>query len=181
MYCIVGLGNPGAKYEFTRHNAGFLALDYLADDIGISVNKNHLFGQIGSGIYNGEKLILVKPQTFMNESGVCVRAVVDYYGIPLDKLIVIYDDIDLELGSLRVRAKGSAGGHNGMKSIVSHLGKSDFARVRIGIGKPEHGLVDHVLHAFSDEELKELPIEQAAKAALLVVKNGVEAAQAKYN
>lgn len=181
MYCIVGLGNPGAEYQFSRHNAGFLALDALSEELNIPVTRNQLLGVLGSGVYHAQKLILVKPLTYMNNSGQCVRAVLDYYGVPLDRLIVIYDDIDLELGSLRIRGKGSPGSHNGMKSMVQHLGSGNFPRVRIGIGRPEHDLVGYVLHPFTREELKTLAIEEAARAALDIVTNDVEHAQSIYN
>ena len=135
MFVIAGLGNPGKKYENTRHNMGFLVVDRIAEKCGISVNRMKHRALVGEGRISGRKALLVKPQTYMNLSGESVREVVDYYDVDLEDVIVIYDDFDLETGSIRVRKKGSAGSHNGMKSVISHLGSGDFPRVRIGIGK----------------------------------------------
>ena len=181
MYLIAGLGNPGIKYEFTRHNAGFLTVDYLCDELNIKCNRNGFFAKSCSVNHKGQNLVIAKPQTYMNDSGRRIRALMDYYGIKADKLIVIYDDVDIPLGKLRIRPKGSSGHHNGMKSIIEHIGTSDFARIRMGIGKPEHDMVNHVLGRMSDEELKTIPFDKGAVAALTIVEYGVERAQAACN
>lgn len=181
MYLIAGLGNPGAKYETTRHNAGFITIDCLCDELGVSCDKSGFFALRCSAIYKGQKLIIAKPQTFMNDSGRSIRALMDYYGVDEDKLIVIYDDVDIEVGKLRIRAKGSSGHHNGMKSIIEHIGTGEFARIRMGIGKPEHDMVDHVLGRLSDDELKAIPFEKGAKAVLTIVEEGIAKAQAQCN
>ena len=138
MYIIAGLGNPGGKYENTRHNVGFHVIDTLADRMGIRVDEKKHFALCGKGILAGERVVLLKPQTYMNNSGQSLRAAADFYKVEPEQIIVISDDIDLEQGQLRIRLKGSAGGHNGLKSIIQHLGAQDFPRVRVGIGgKPE--------------------------------------------
>ena len=154
MYIIAGLGNPGKKYENTRHNMGFLAVDLLAEKYGIKVNKLRFKALTGEGRIAGQKVLIMKPQTYMNLSGESVRALMDYYKLDMEDLIVIYDDISLDVGQIRVRPKGSAGGHNGIKNIIQHTGTQEFARVKIGVGgKPEGGdLVKHVLGRFSREE-----------------------------
>ena len=154
-YLIVGLGNPGAKYELTRHNAGFLALDYFADQHGYSLNSNKWQGIYGSERQGAHRLLLVKPQTFMNASGECVARFVDFHRIEVQNILVLHDDLDLSPGRIKVVAKGGAGGHNGIRSLIQHLG-SEFARLKIGIGRPEGGRqpVDrYVLSGFNDQEL----------------------------
>lgn len=156
MFIIVGLGNPTKEYDNTRHNIGFSAIDMLADKYGISVNEAKHKALIGKGVINGNKVILVKPLTYMNLSGEAVRAVVDYYKVdPESELLVIYDDISLDVGQLRIRKKGSAGGHNGIKNIILHLGGDVFQRIKIGVGEKPKGydLADYVLGHFSKEEL----------------------------
>ena len=158
-HVVVGLGNPGAQYLHTRHNAGFLAIDYICKKYGATVNKSAHKGLVGEAVIAGKRVILVKPQTFMNLSGECVRAVLDFYKISPDNLIVIYDDISLPVGRLRVRRDGSAGGHNGIKSILEHLGTKTFPRIKIGVGEkphPDYDLASWVLSEFSVEELKVL-------------------------
>ena len=140
MYLIVGLGNPGREYESTRHNAGFLVVDRLAEKMGISVSTRKFLGFTGSGMLGGEKVLLLKPQTYMNASGESVRAAADFYKLEPAQVIVVYDDISLDVGSVRIRAKGSAGGHNGMKSIIAHLGTEEYPRVRVGIGDKPPGM-----------------------------------------
>ena len=150
MYLIAGLGNPGKQYENTRHNAGFMALDALADQLGTSIEEKKHKALCGKGLIGGEKVILLKPQTFMNLSGESIRAAADFYKVDPDHIIVIYDDISLEPGQLRIRKKGSAGGHNGIKSIIAHLGTQEFPRIKVGVGaKPDRmDLADYVLGHF---------------------------------
>lgn len=135
MKLIIGLGNPGKEYEKTRHNAGFMVIDKLSQDLGINVDKSGYKGLYGKGRVNGEDVILLKPQTFMNLSGESVRAVMDYFKISIKDIVVVFDDLDIEIGKIRIRNNGSAGGQNGMKSIIQHLGTQDFLRIRVGIGK----------------------------------------------
>ena len=154
MFLIVGLGNPGVEYAATRHNIGFDMITYLSDKYNIPVNSREGKALVGKGILAGEKVMLAQPQTYMNLSGESVRALMDYYKIDIEDLLVIYDDISLDVGQIRMRGKGSAGGHNGIKSIIQHTGTQEFARIKIGVGqKPKGGdLVKHVLGRFSREE-----------------------------
>lgn len=154
MFLIVGLGNPGVEYAATRHNIGFDMITYLSDKYNIPVNSREGKALVGKGILAGEKVMLAQPQTYMNLSGESVRALMDYYKIDIEDLLVIYDDISLDVGQIRMRGKGSDGGHNGIKSIIQHTGTQEFARIKIGVGqKPEGGdLVKHVLGRFSREE-----------------------------
>ena len=185
MKLIVGLGNPGAKYAGTRHNAGFSVIDELAERYNIKVDTSKHKALIGKGIIKGEKVILAMPQTFMNLSGESVRAIMDFYKLTVEDLIVVYDDIDLDVGKLRIREKGSAGGHNGMKNIILHSGSQEFVRVRVGVGKkPEQmDLADHVLGRFSTEDRKlvDEAIEKAAKAVDIMISQGADAAMNEYN
>ncbi len=158
-HIIVGLGNPGAQYLHTRHNAGFLAIDYICEKYNARVNKSAHKGLCGEATIGGKRVLLVKPQTFMNLSGECVRAVLDFYKISPDNLIIIYDDISLDVGRLRVRRDGSAGGHNGIKSILEHLGTKTFPRIKVGVGQkphPDYDLASWVLSEFKADELKAL-------------------------
>ena len=153
MYMIVGLGNPGTKYAATRHNIGFDMITYLRDTYDIRLKNKEGFALTGKGHIEGQTVLLVQPQTYMNESGRSVRALKDYYKIEDNDILIVCDDINLDVGTIRVRAKGSAGGHNGLKSIISHLGTEQFARLRIGVGDRENGdLIGHVLGRFSREE-----------------------------
>lgn len=154
MFLIVGLGNPGVEYAATRHNIGFDMITYLSDKYNIPVNSREGKALVGKGILAGEKVMLAQPQTYMNLSGESVRALMDYYKIDIEDLMVIYDDISLDVGQIRMRGKGNAGGHNGIKNIIQHTGTQEFARIKIGVGqKPEGGdLVKHVLGRFSREE-----------------------------
>lgn len=183
MYLIVGLGNPGREYENTRHNVGFQILDLLADRYKISLSRIKFKSVYGEGSINGEKVILAKPQTFMNASGESVAEITRFYKIPNEKVLVIYDDMSLEVGRLRIRAKGSAGGHNGIKSIIAHLSSEDFPRIKVGIGKPKGEWVNHVLGTFSKEEQEKLA--ETYKTVLLAVETmidkGTEEAMNKYN
>lgn len=186
MYIIAGLGNPGLPYEGTRHNVGFDVIDAIAKEYNISVDyrKNRAF--IGKGIIGGQKVILAKPQTYMNLSGESIRGLADYYKIDEEtELIIIYDDVSLDVGQLRIRKKGSAGGHNGIKSIISHLGTDVFLRVKVGVGeKPKkYDLADYVLGHFSKEERQQMEegYGQAVKAVELLVAGEVEAAMNEFN
>lgn len=186
MYIIVGLGNPGKEYAHTRHNVGFDTLDVLADkwNIDISVRKHKAL--IGKGMIEGQKVILAKPQTYMNLSGECVRELLDFYKVDeTSELIIIYDDISLAPGQLRIRVKGSAGGHNGVKSIISHLGGQEFLRIKVGVGEKPRGydLVDYVLGHFSKEEKESMEHAQkrAAEAAAMLVSGDVETAMNEFN
>ncbi|MEH7159163.1 aminoacyl-tRNA hydrolase [Neobacillus drentensis] len=163
MKLIVGLGNPGKQYEHTRHNIGFEVIDALSSEFSIPLNQSKLKGQFGIGFYNGEKVILLKPLTFMNLSGESIRAVMDYYEIDKEDLLVIYDDLDLPVGKIRLRQKGSPGGHNGIKSTVAHLGTQEFNRIRIGIDRPQAGMSvpDYVLGRFRPDE--RAPMEESVK------------------
>jgi peptidyl-tRNA hydrolase, PTH1 family len=154
MKLIVGLGNPGKQYEQTRHNIGFEVIDALSSTFNIPLNQSKFKGLYGIGFHNGEKVILLKPLTYMNLSGESIRAVMDYYEIELEDLLIIYDDLDLPVGKIRLRPKGSPGGHNGIKSTVAHLGTQQFNRIRIGIDRPQAGMSvpDYVLGRFRPEE-----------------------------
>ncbi|WP_042354633.1 aminoacyl-tRNA hydrolase [Bacillus rubiinfantis] len=158
MKCIVGLGNPGKQYEHTRHNVGFAVIDELSTRLNIPLTQAKLKGVYGMGVVAGQKLLLLKPLTYMNLSGECIRAVLDYYKIALDDLVIIYDDLDLPVGKIRLRQKGSPGGHNGIKSTVTHLGTQVFNRIRIGIDRPEPGVAvpDYVLGSFRLNERQEI-------------------------
>lgn len=185
-WLIVGLGNPGKEYERTRHNTGFRAIDILADKLGCKIDKAKFQGLYGQAAYSGAKLFLLKPQTYMNLSGRSVVQLSAYYGIPPQRIIVLFDDISLAPGRLRIRGDGSAGGHNGIKSIIAELGSQDFPRVKIGVGakpKPEFDLADWVLSSFSAKEEKDLTfsLENAADAALVIVEKGVSEAANKFN
>ena len=183
MYIIAGLGNPGKKYENTRHNIGFITLDYLAERHDIKINKIKHKALVGEGRIFGQKVLLVQPQTYMNLSGESLREVMDYYKVDIEDMIVIYDDIDLEAGAVRIRKKGGPGTHNGMRSIVQHLG-TDFPRIRMGIGKDRRGdLVDFVLSGFTkeDKEVLEPAIERAALAIEMYIGEGIEKAMNQYN
>lgn len=185
MYIIVGLGNPGKKYEHTRHNVGFEVIDILADRIGIHVEESKHKGLCGRGMLEGQKVVLVKPQTFMNLSGECVRAAADFYKVAADEIIVVYDDISLEPGQLRIRGKGSAGGHNGIKNIIAHLGTQEFPRVKVGVGEKPKGmdLADYVLSHFSKEEQGNMndAYKEAADAVAMMVSQGIDPAMNHFN
>jgi PTH1 family peptidyl-tRNA hydrolase len=152
MKIIVGLGNPGEEYENTRHNLGFKVMDTLSEIVKIDVNKKRLDGLVGTGTYNCEKIVLVKPQTYMNLSGVAVRKFVDFYNLKLDDLLVIYDDVDFEVGKFKIKRGGSSGGHNGINNVIENLKTNEINRIRIGISKNEIPLIDYVLGKFSKEE-----------------------------
>ena len=184
-YLIVGLGNPGKQYEHTRHNAGFDALDDCADRWGISIVRSKFDALTGTGSAGGAKAMLMKPQTFMNLSGQAVKKAVDFYKLPPERVIVLFDDISLEPGKLRLRKTGSAGGHNGIKSIIAAIGQ-DFPRVKIGVGKkphPDYDLADWVLSRFSAEDQKAIAArhQDIAAALELIMNDQFELAQSRYN
>lgn len=185
MKIIVGLGNPGKEYEKTRHNTGFMVLDKLSDKFNIEIKKEKNKALIGTGEINGEKVMLVKPQTFMNLSGEAIRPLIDFYKEDVENIIVIFDDIDLEIGQIRIKERGSAGTHNGMKSVITHLGTEKFKRIKVGIGKPKENmdLIGHVLGKFSDDEFKTLEnsMNNAVEATIMIVKNEVSKAMNTYN
>lgn len=184
MFVVAGLGNPGLLYKRTRHNAGFQALDVLAQELCIKVSKRSFSGEYGEGSYNGERVVLVKPTTYMNLSGDCIQAVMHFYKCPIENLIVLYDDIDLPVGYLRIRDKGSAGTHNGMRSIIGTLGKDNFPRVRIGVGGHNGGdLRKHVLGKPSKDDQSQLAsaFADAAKAVRMIIEGKLPQAQAEFN
>lgn len=185
MYIIAGLGNPGKQYEGTRHNVGFNSLDILADRYNIDVSEKAHRAYIGKGVIEGNKVILIKPQTYMNLSGESIRSALDYYKIDLEDFIVIYDDISLEPGQLRIRKKGSAGGHNGVKNIIAHLGTQEFSRIRVGVGEkpPRMDLADYVLSRFSkgETEKMEQAYKDAAAAVVDMMTLGIDAAMNLHN
>lgn len=186
MYIIAGLGNPKPEYMHTRHNVGFDTIDIIGDKNDISVETLKLRSLIGKGMIAGQKVILVKPQTFMNLSGESIRPLADYFKIDVrSELIVVYDDICLEPGNIRIRKKGSAGGHNGMKSIITHLGTDEFMRVRVGVGEKPKGydLADYVLGHFSQAEKEAVysGMIRAAGAVEMLLKGDIDGAMTEYN
>ena len=185
-WLIVGLGNPGKEYERSRHNCGFRALDILAKELGCSVDRGKFQGLYGQTVYHGKKLYLLKPLTYMNLSGRSVLQLSAYFSIPPQRIIVLFDDISLDPGRLRVRANGSAGGHNGIKSIIQELGSQDFPRVKIGVGAkphPDYDLADWVLSSFSAQEEKALSVSlpNAALASLAIIDCGLPEAANRFN
>ena len=185
MYLIAGLGNPTREYAGTRHNIGYDTITRLCDDYGIALDSKKHKGLCGKGIIEGEKVVLIQPLTYMNLSGDCIKEAADFYKIDPKHIIVIYDDISLPVGKLRVRAKGSAGGHNGMKNIIARLGTEEFPRIRIGVGEKPAGwdLADYVLGRFKAEELPLMreAVGNAAKACGLILKDGIETAMNRSN
>lgn len=185
MYIIAGLGNPGSKYDKTRHNIGFRLIDELAVRNGITFSDRKHNGLVGKGIISGEKVILLKPLTYMNLSGECVGPAADYYKVEPENVIILFDDISLDVGRIRIRKKGSAGGHNGIKSIIAHLGSENFPRLKFGVGdKPkEMDLADYVLGRFSsqDEATVSEGIKRACEAVECMIGEGCDVAMNKYN
>ena len=185
MYLIVGLGNPEPEYSYTRHNMGFSTINEIAKRNNIEVNKSKFDSLYGLGTINNEKVILLKPQTYMNLSGKAIREAVDFYKIELNKIIVIYDDLDIEEGIIKLRKKGGAGTHNGMKSVISELRTQDFIRIRIGIGAPtkQIDLADYVLEKVQKKEYEilESGIINASKAVEDIIKLGIDNSMNKYN
>ncbi len=185
MLLIVGLGNPGTEYEKTRHNMGFKAIDKLSEKYEIELTHSKFKGMYGTGIINGEKIILFKPYTYMNLSGEAVEQIVSFYKIDLKDIVVIYDDIDIDPGFIKVRKSGSPGSHNGMKSVTHCLNSQNFARVRIGTGKPEVGmdLIEYVIGAIDEEDIPKLEngINQAVEAVSMIIEENIDNAMNKYN
>ena len=186
MFIIAGLGNPTKEYEGTRHNVGFDVIDRLSDRYNIDVDTKKHLALIGKGVIAGQKVILAKPQTYMNLSGESIRSIVDYYKVdPETELLVIYDDISLDVGKLRIRAKGSAGGHNGIKNIIAHLGSQVFPRIKVGVGEkpPKYDLADYVLGHFSKEEqvLMDEGYDHAVNAVEMILSGDINGAMNEYN
>lgn len=185
MYLIVGLGNPEEEYGKTRHNMGFDTINKIAEKYGIKLNKNKFHGIYENTILENKKVILLKPQTYMNLSGKSIKKVVDFYKVPLENTIVIYDDMDIDKGIIKIRKKGGPGSHNGMKSIVNELQSTDFPRIRIGIGKPEFlpDKINYVIGPIFTDERKILDegIKKAADAVIEILKNGIDTAMNKFN
>ena len=185
-WIIAGLGNPGMTYANTRHNAGFMALDQLAKSNSIDVKTMRFKSDCGDGNVGGERCLLMKPATFMNLSGEAISQAAAFYKIPPERIVIMYDDISLPPGKLRIRRKGSAGGHNGMKSIIALLGTDEFPRVRIGVGakpNPDYDLADWVLSKFTEDDMKNLTpaLENAAKAAEFIVQGKIDEAMNKFS
>lgn len=186
MFVIVGLGNPGKNYEKTRHNAGFMAIDAIADKYGISVKEKKHKALCGTGVIEGQKVLLVKPQTYMNLSGESVGEVLNFYKLdPEEEMLVIFDDISLAPGNIRIRKKGSAGGHNGIKSLIAHTGTQGFMRIKVGVGEKPKGwdLADYVLGHFSEDDTKKLEevMPDIVRAAVLMMQGDVDKAMNDYN
>ena len=185
MYLIAGLGNPTKEYDKTRHNVGFSVIDVLADRYRIDISEKKHKALCGRGVIEGQKVLLLKPQTFMNLSGESIRAAADYYKIEPEEMIVIYDDISLDPGQLRIRLKGSAGGHNGIKNIIANLGTQDFPRLKVGVGAkpPRMDLADYVLSRFGagEQKLMEEAFGEAAEAAVMMMTDGAERAMNHFN
>ena len=185
MYLIVGLGNPESDYSKTRHNMGFNVINKISKELNIEVNKLKFKGLLGSGIVNGQKVILLKPQTFMNLSGESVIEAMNFFKISQEELIVIYDDIDIEPGNIRIRRNGSAGTHNGMKSIIEHIKTESFTRIRVGIGKPkEHiDMISHVIGHIPEEEIEKLDegVRIAKEAVIEILNKDINSAMNKFN
>lgn len=184
MKLIVGLGNPGVKYEGTRHNAGFMVMDAISEKLNVSINKKKFEGSYVKTKIGNEDVILLKPETYMNNSGFSVRACMDFFKISREDILVIYDDLDTPVGSIRLKTKGSAGGHNGVKSVIACAMGEEFDRIRVGIGRnPQINIIDYVLTRFRPDELEDLnhSVEQAVNAAILAIKQGFPKAMNRYN
>lgn len=187
MFLIVGLGNPGKEYTFTYHNLGFLSIDFLSQKHKIDVDKVKHKAIIGKGQINGQDVVLAKPQTYMNLSGESIREIADWYKVPAEQIIIIYDDINLDIGKIRVRARGSHGGHNGMKSIICHLNSEEFPRIRIGIAKDEESInmdmPDYVISKIKESHKEPLykAIENTARSAEYIIQNNIQKAMNEFN
>ena len=185
MYLIVGLGNPGEKYEYTRHNVGFMVIDKMDKDLDIRVNKSKHQGMLGTGKLNGKSIALIKPLTYMNRSGDCIRAALNFYKLSPANLIVLVDDVNLPLGDIRIRERGSAGGQNGLKDIIAKLGTDEFIRVRVGIDPKPEGwkMADYVLSRFWEDDVPAMEegISKACEAVLKIINDGPSAAMNLFN
>ena len=186
MYLIAGLGNPEKKYEATRHNIGFETIDLFANKTGIKLNKLKHKAVFGDGILAGEKIIVAKPQTYMNLSGESIRDIANFYKIPAENIIIVCDDINIELGRIRIRPKGSDGGHNGLKSIIYQLASDNFVRIRMGVGAPKgekYNLADYVLGRFSKEDMETLKktMEKAVESLVYILDGDTDGAMSRYN
>lgn len=180
-YYIVGLGNPGGKYAHTRHNAGFDVIDILSQRHGLPVRMHMYSARLGKGDIASKRVVLAMPQTYMNNSGESVKEMSKALGIKASQLIFVYDDIDLKTGTVRIKARGSAGTHNGMKSVIFHLQTEEFARIRVGIGRPEGDIIDHVLGEYTDKQAAFDTLVKAADAVEAILSDGVEQAQSRFN
>ena len=185
MYLIAGLGNPENEYAHTRHNMGFDTINNIAKNNNININKTKFKALYETGIIQGKKVILLKPQTYMNSSGISIKEVVDFYNIKPEEIIIIYDDIDIEKGKIKLRKKGGPGSHNGMKSVIQELQSTDFIRIRVGIGQPEFkkDMINYVIGNVPDEEQKVLQegTQKAAEAVEEILRNGIDIAMNKFN
>lgn len=183
MFLIVGLGNPGSEYNNTRHNIGFHAIEKISERYNIQINREKFKGVYGEGFINNEKVILFMPTTYMNLSGEAIKPLMDFYKLSEEDVLIIYDDISLDVGKLRIREKGSAGGHNGIKSIILHLGTEVFSRIKVGVGQPKGDLIKHVLGKFSKEENEILDkvLDTVVLATEAIIKESTKEAMNKYN
>lgn len=186
QYIIIGLGNPGSKYQHTRHNVGFDVIEVISQKLSIPVKRSRCQGLVGEGSYKGTRIILCQPQTFMNDSGRCVTQLLQWYKVSANQIIIIYDDIDLPQGKLRIRKNGSAGTHNGMRSIIQYIGTQDFPRIRVGVGAKPEGwdLADWVLSHYKNADERETAFQafkQAADCALEIVDSGIDQAMQQFN
>lgn len=183
MFLIVGLGNPGNEYNNTRHNIGFASIDKIAKKYNIEINREKFKGMYGEGFIENKKVILFKPMTYMNLSGEAIKPLMDFYKLTTDDMVVIYDDISLDVGKLRIRDKGSAGGHNGVKNIIAQLGTEVFPRIKVGVGKPKGDLIQHVLGRFSldENEILEKVLEVVISSTETIISSGAKEAMNKFN
>ena len=185
MYLIIGLGNPETEYSKTRHNMGFNTINKIAKQYNLEISKTKFQGLYEVAVIEGQKVIVVKPQTYMNLSGNCVKEFADFYKIQKEKILVIYDDMDIEPGKIKIRKKGSSGGHNGMKSIIQMLGTEEFSRIRIGIGRPKHNgdEINYVIGSIPEDKIHVLEegVEKAKEAVIEILKNGIDSAMNKLN
>lgn len=185
MYLIVGLGNPEPEYSKTRHNMGFDTINKIAKKYEIDISRTKFKGLYGSGTIEGEKVILLKPQTFMNLSGQSIKPFIDFYKIPLENVLVIFDDMDVKQGKIKIKPKGGPGSHNGTKSVIKELATENFARIRVGIDKPlnEYDAIDYVIGKLNNEQYKELEIgvNKATEAAIYFIKHGIDNTMNKFN
>lgn len=180
-YYLVGLGNPGGKYAHTRHNAGFDVIDILSQRHGIPVRIHVYDARLGKGDIAGRRVVLAMPQTYMNNSGISVKEMVKTLGVKANQLILVYDDVDLKTDTVRIKERGSAGTHNGMKSVIYHLATDEFVRVRVGIGRPDGDIVDHVLGEYTDKQAAFDTLTKAADAVEAILRDGIAQAQSRYN